>query len=229
MAKTRFLLALAYLCVTALGAGYAPKNTHQYCFDAIYTSFNALSWPTTSEAHTNSSETAVQAHGQSKRAQGATPKKSPAYCSSLVEVTSLYASSKILCQGEEFSEGIIFWKGLCKSVGSPLMDLTGIKTTATHEYIEKLMVVDPSTTNITKMTSPVVLDKHYYEKAVRYLVSMIIILIRLRTLADETRGQTKRLDTYQPIMLGALWASGELSSSSACSQSFCTPFAKDDP
>jgi len=185
MAKIRSLLTLAYLCATALGDGYTPKNTHQYCFYATYTSLNTLSWP----AASNSSSKAVElTHGQSKRA--ATLKKSPAYCSGLVEVTSLYASATTLCHGEEFSEGIVFWKGLCKSVGFPLMDLTDIKTTATNEYIESLAVINPSTTNATKIISPVVLDKHYYDKAVRYLVSMIILLILQRTLPDRTRGQT---------------------------------------
>lgn len=145
------LLSVTLFCVQVLGGGLSPSSNDQICFYAIYTSFSSLTWP-------------LDAGHISRRSTSTTQ------CTSTVEVTSLYASSKEYCTGDQFDAGLVFWEELCQSVKATLIDLNNVSTPVTEAYVEKLPVSDPDTGS-KSVTSPILLSRPYYERAYKTYVS----------------------------------------------------------
>ncbi|GKZ66059.1 hypothetical protein AnigIFM50267_010898 [Aspergillus niger] len=129
--------------------GFSPTDAAEYCMYAIYESLSELSWQ--ESANETSSEGSNSA--------------SP--CSNTIEVTSIYASIVEYCHGASYNQGLVFWDKLCANLGTSLTGLDDLEASVTTAYIEQLPVISPDTAGKTKISTPVLLEKSYYSRAVR--------------------------------------------------------------
>ncbi|CAK97335.1 uncharacterized protein An15g05500 [Aspergillus niger] len=142
------ILALAFGS-HVVAKGFSPTDAAEYCMYAIYESLSELSWQ--ESANETSSEGSNSA--------------SP--CSNEIEVTSIYASVVEYCHGASYSQGLVFWDKLCANLGTSLTGLDDLEASVTTAYIEQLPAISPDTAGKTEISTPVLLEKSYYSRAVR--------------------------------------------------------------
>lgn len=147
------ILALAFGS-HVVAKGFSPTDAAEYCMYAIYESLSELSWQ--ESANETSSEGSNSA--------------SP--CSNEIEVTSIYASVVEYCHGASYSQGLVFWDKLCANLGTSLTGLDDLEASVTTAYIEQLPAISPDTAGKTEISTPVLLEKSYYSRAVRSVVSV---------------------------------------------------------